>query len=234
MEYIPPRDALTADEAYRDENPTAGISGSVVGAKFFNVVQAEILKVIREGLGAEAPTDANHDQLYEAILALIAEASGEGGEGGGPWALAARAIAAGAGLSGGGNLSADRELKLAIDTLAALSGALADEDSFPLHDASVPGDRRITWALLKVAIAEAVAGASPGIPAFGAVGSYIFTRLGSGVTIPSVGATVSGSLFDPTRVGTWRYHGGGTFTHWVGDIGGTTETRPYGLYQRIT
>lgn len=230
MKYIPPRDAATDTEAYRDENPTAGISGSVVGAAFFNVVQAEILKVIREGLGDEAPTDENHEQLYEAILALIAAASGGGG-GGGSWALAARAIAAGAGLSGGGNLSADRELKLAVDTLAALSGALADEDSFPLHDASVPGDRRITWALLKVAIAEAVAGSAPGVPAFGAVGSYVNCSLQSGVTPPSYGATLSGAALSPTRSGTWRAHGGALF-----DTAPADPVHPYtyrGLFQRI-
>ncbi len=207
MEYIPPRDALTADEAYRDENPTAGVSGSVVGAQFFNTVQAEILKVIREGLGDEAPTDANHEQLYEAILALIAAAAGEGGEGG-PWALAARAIAAGAGLSGGGSLVADRELKLAINTLAALSGALADEDSFALHDASIPGDRRITWGVFKAAIAEAIAGTPGAIPAHGAVGSYIFCTTILGDPIPADGATISGSALFPSRPGTWRQHGG--------------------------
>ncbi len=61
-----------------------------------------------------------------------------------------RAINSGDGLSGGGDLSADRALALDIAALTALT-APATGDEVPVEDVSVPGRRKITLAdLLKV------------------------------------------------------------------------------------
>ena len=211
MKYIAPRDTPATEEdptpPYIDENPAAGISGSVVGAEFFNTLQEEILNVIT-GDGADlVPAAGNHAQLYEAILALIETyAPGGGGGGGGPYALAARQIIAGLGLSGGGDLSADRTLAFAPSELTAET-TLDDADGFVFNKASVPGPRLVTWGIFKALIAAAVAGSGgSSIPAIDGIGSTIMSNM-QGLTTAAAGTIVAGTTLSPTRPGNWRCQG---------------------------
>lgn len=208
MDYAVARNAVVTPEDptpdYIDGNRAAGITGSYPPAKFFNQLQSEVLNVI-EGAGL-TPSAANLSQLYEAILALIAEyGGGGGGGGGGPFVPTTRVLTAGAGLSGGGDLSANRTFTLDLSDLTAIT-ALADEDMFGVYDASEAATRKISWEVLLGLIADALDGGDTGIPAYGAVGSYASVSVafapGGGY---AAGSVVSGSLFGLT--GTWRVHG---------------------------
>lgn len=221
MKYIAPRDEVITEgnptPPYIDENPAAAISGSVVPAAFFNVLQKEILNVIT-GEGADlTPDDGNQSQLYEAILALIdTYAAGGGGGGGGPWALAARLIIAGAGLSGGGDLTADRTINLDLSDLTAIT-ALEAADMFGVYDNSAAATRKVSWETMLAGIAVALAQEPGGVPGLGQVGSYVLCGLASGGVVGGGfgtggdsgggGGIVAGSALLPSRAGTWRSHG---------------------------
>lgn len=207
MEYIKPLDGVAADAPYVDDNPQAGIDGSVVPAAFFNAMQAEVLAVI-EGAGL-TPTAANMAQLYEAILALISAAITPG-EDPGSWALANRMLTAGKGLTGGGDLTADRTFTVALNTLDAIAGAMADDDLFAVHDTSATKTTKITWGDLKAAIASAISIGGVTVPGLNDVGSYrSFSFNSSQVSTPSitVGATVGGTVLQSGLAGAWRCHG---------------------------
>lgn len=207
MDYAVARNAVVTPENptpdYIDGNRAAGIVGSYPPAKVFNQLQREVLNVI-EGAGL-TPTAANLSQLYEAILALIAAGGGGGGGGGGPYVPTTRVLTAGVGLSGGGDLSANRTFNLDLSDLTGIT-TLQDADQFGVYDASAAATRKISWDTLLGLIADALDGGDTGIPAYGAVGSYAFhaQSVGAGGPYPA-GSVVSGSLFGLT--GTWRVHG---------------------------
>ncbi len=70
MDYIPPQGA-PADASYENHNVPVGNEGSVPLAAAFEHPQREILHVIKQGLGENAPDSADLEQLYKAILQLI-------------------------------------------------------------------------------------------------------------------------------------------------------------------
>jgi hypothetical protein len=159
MDYALARNAVVTVEDpepdYIDGDRAAGITGSFPPAKFFNQLQREVLNVIE---GAElVPSNANLSQLYEAILALIAEHSGGGGGGGGPYVPTTRALTAGTGLSGGGTLAADRTFNLDLSDLTAIT-ELQAADMFGVYDNSAAGTRKISWETLLGLIADALDG----------------------------------------------------------------------------
>lgn len=208
MDYAVARNAVVTPEDqtpdYIDGNRAAGIVGSYPPAKFFNQTQNEMLAVI-EGAGM-TPTAANQSQVYEAILALIAEYGGGGGGGGGPFVPTTRVLTAGVGLAGGGNLGADRTFNLDFSEMTPVT-SLQDADQFGVYDASAAAMRKISWAVLLGLIADALdGGGGATVPAYGAVGSYAMVSVafapGGGY---GAGATVAGSLFG--LAGTWRVHG---------------------------
>ena len=71
MRAVPPLGAADGT-TFTDGNPATGVEGSPLPAEFFNSVNAEVVNVIKQGLGANAPAAGNLTQLYQAILALIA------------------------------------------------------------------------------------------------------------------------------------------------------------------
>jgi len=107
MDFVTPLDAANSGDPYVDENPSAGIDGSIVPAAFFNQGQRELVNLI---LGAGLTPDPDDlTQVLEAIRALIAASNGGGGTGEVP---AYRLISTDEGLTGGGDLSANRTHKL--------------------------------------------------------------------------------------------------------------------------
>jgi hypothetical protein len=231
MDYALARNAVVTVEDpepdYIDGDRAAGLTGSFPPAKFFNQLQREVLNVIE---GAElVPSDANLSQLYEAILALIAEHSGGGGGGGGPYVPTTRALMAGAGLSGGGTLAADRTFNLDLSDLTAIT-ELQAADMFGVYDNSATATRKISWETLLGLIADALDGGGGGVPAADGVGSMIITNgPGSG----TFGTIVAGSTLNPPRPGTWRVQS--THAFWSvpsGDVWSTTVG--LALYVRIS
>lgn len=85
MEYIPPPNGNLddPDRPWVDANPATGTEGSRIIAKFFNVIQAEILNaLIAMGI---IPQDGQNDQLAQAIqkgramdVAFLAGVSSDG------------------------------------------------------------------------------------------------------------------------------------------------------------
>lgn len=147
MEYIAPRDAAAPSDPYVDENPSSGQSGSVVPAAVFNWLQAEVLDVI---LGAGMAPDAVL-QLKDAIIDLIvANAPGGGGGGGVP---TTRNVNSGEGLSGGGNLSADRTLSFDFQGLTA-EAAPALGHLIAIHNGA--NHRKLTLSALASLLAVSV------------------------------------------------------------------------------
>jgi hypothetical protein len=75
VKYIQPYDQPSSPDApYVDLNAPLGIDGSIPPAKFFNVTQEEILNVILAP--GFTPSETNHHQLLDAILALMPTPSG--------------------------------------------------------------------------------------------------------------------------------------------------------------
>lgn len=147
MDYIAPAGAAAPTDPYIDENPAAGISGSIVPAKFFNMTMGEIVDVItRAGL----LPDADALQLADAIIALIAANAGGGGGGGVP---TTRLVSTVEGITGGGSLAADRELKLNFPGLSA-AGALAMSETIAVHDGAA--HKKLTLSDLASALAASV------------------------------------------------------------------------------
>lgn len=219
MDYALARNSVPTEEDptpdYVDGNRVAGTTGSYPPAKFFNQVHREILRVITEA-GLD-PSPENLGQLYEAILILI-ENGGEGGGGGGPWALAARQIVAGVGLTGGGNLTADRTINLDFSDLNP-EDDLENADLFAFYDESAEAMRSITWETLKELIAAAISITPGSIPGVFDVGSTIITRFDAQAPqVATWGDIVAGSTLLPDRVGTWRCQGailGGTAWYYL-------------------
>jgi hypothetical protein len=217
MDYALARNAVVTVEDpepdYIDGDRAAGITGSFPPAKFFNQLQREVLNVIE---GAElVPSNANLSQLYEAILALIAEHSGGGGGGGGPYVPTTRALTAGTGLSGGGTLAADRTFNLDLSDLTAIT-ELQAADMFGVYDNSAAGTRKISWETLLGLIADALDGDGGGVPAFGAVGSYKTVSVGFSGSPLANGTIVTGGIFG---AGAWRVHG-----NWIGPSDPTAQS----------
>lgn len=147
MDYIAPAGAAAPTDPYIDENPAAGISGSIVPAKYFNMTMGEIVDVItRAGL----LPDADALQLADAIIALIAANAGGGGGGGVP---TTRLLSTVEGITGGGSLAADRELKLNFPGLTD-AGALAMSETIAVHDGSA--HKKLTLSALASALAASV------------------------------------------------------------------------------
>lgn len=177
MDYVPPRDAVNPTDPYVDENPAAGISGSVVPAAFFNLTQREIVDVIgRAGLTPDATL-----QLADAIVALIlANASGGGGPGGG--VPTTRQILTAAGLAGGGTLNEDRTIALDTPGLTA-AAAITGDDLFAIFENGVGGHRKATVDALAAYIA-----ATPG-PAEVYTATTLYEGSGASFTVNPLPST---------------------------------------------
>lgn len=209
MDYALARNAVVTPEDptpdYIDGNRLSGIVGSYPPAKFFNQLQREVLAVI-ENAGLE-PSANNLEQLYEAILALIAAGGGGGGGGGGgPYVPTTRTLTAGAGLTGGGDLSANRTFNLDLSDLTAIT-TLENADMFGVYDNSASATRKISWGTLLALILAAIDGGDgTAVPGYGEIGSYAQVSVnfapGGGL---APGTLVSGATYGLT--GTWRVHG---------------------------
>lgn len=150
MDFVAPLDAANPGDPYVDENPNAGIDGSIVPAAFFNQGQRELVNLI---LGAGLVPDPDDlTQVLEAILALIAAGSGGGGTGEVP---AARLISTTEGLTGGGDLSANRTHKLDFGGLAA-AGAIAGSDLVAIYSLLGTAHKKVTIDDLAAALAGTV------------------------------------------------------------------------------
>lgn len=150
MDFVAPLDAANPGDPYVDENPSAGINGSIVPAAFFNQGQRELRNLI---LGAGLTPDPNVlTQVLEAVLALIAAGSGGGGTGEVP---AARLIETDEGLTGGGDLTTNRTHKLDFGGLTAAS-AIASADLVAIYSVLDTTHRKVTIADLAAALATSV------------------------------------------------------------------------------
>lgn len=147
MEYIPPLNADNPTDPYVNKNPAAGTNGSYVSAEVFNAFFAELLAVIQAG--PLVPDRNSLTQVRDAILAMIAAGGGTGGGDGVPLS---RLIATTEGLQGGGDLNADRTLKLAFAALAA-AGALANDDLVAIWSVANNAHRKVTLSDLAAALA---------------------------------------------------------------------------------
>lgn len=117
-------------------NPATGQKATRIDAAFLNAVQEEIATVIES---ANLQLDkSKSDQLYEAIIALIAGSAGGGDAGEG--VEATRQILAAGLATGGGNLAADRTITVAKATAAEVSAAAIDDKAVtPLGLAGLVG-----------------------------------------------------------------------------------------------
>lgn len=150
MDFVTPLDAANSGDPYVDENPSAGVDGSIVPAAFFNQGQRELVNLI---LGAGLTPDPDDlTQVLEAIRALIAASNGGGGTGEVP---AYRLISTDEGLTGGGDLSANRTHKLDFGGLTA-AGAIASDDLVAIYSLLNAAHRKVTIADLAAALAASV------------------------------------------------------------------------------
>lgn len=105
---------------FHDGSPATGQEATQLTADWFNALQDEIVAVI-EGANI-ALNEAQSDQMYQAIVALIAGVVGDG-SGAVP---TTRQVLSGGLVTGGGNLSADRTLTVPKASAAEVAAGTND------------------------------------------------------------------------------------------------------------
>lgn len=142
MDRIRPLDPTTlqpVNEEWRDRSN--GTRGHAIPARLIIMLLEELAHLVESALGDGSEGDGlnpNDDhQILAAILALIAANA----------VPSARSITGGEGLSGGGDLSANRTISMAIHLLDdAIAGDIDDNTEFAAHVGS--GHKAVTYALL--------------------------------------------------------------------------------------
>lgn len=109
------------DGKFQDGNPAVGQQATQLRADWFNDVQEEIATVIEEA--GIVLTKGDTDQLYSAIIALVAGVVGDGG-GAVP---TTRQVLAGGIATGGGDLAADRTITVNKATPGEVSAGVRDD-----------------------------------------------------------------------------------------------------------
>lgn len=105
---------------FSDGNPATGIAGTILGAAWLDDLQGNLLQVLAEG--GIAPTKGRIEDLADAIVAIVAGAVGTGGAS----VPTDRQITGGGLVTGGGNLSANRELDVAKASAAEIGAGTED------------------------------------------------------------------------------------------------------------
>ncbi|MEL7784047.1 hypothetical protein AAG607_13555 [Citromicrobium bathyomarinum] len=134
----------SVDGRFSDGNPAIGQQATQVLSKWFNAIQDEIVHVI-ERANIDLDDDDN-EQLYEAIIALIAGVVGDGG-GAVP---TTRQLLGGGLVTGGGDLTANRTLTVAKASAAEAAAQTDDTKAVtPLALAGLVGRSVVgsSWVL---------------------------------------------------------------------------------------
>ena len=105
---------------FQEGNPAIGQKATLIGAKWLNTIQGELLNVIEQA-GID-PDDADNTQVYAAIIALIAGVVGDGA-GAVP---TTRSVTGGGLVTGGGDLAADRVLTVTKASSAEVAAGVND------------------------------------------------------------------------------------------------------------
>lgn len=108
------------DGAFQEGDPASGQKATQLDADWFNAVQ-EALCILIERAGIEL-LKGDNDQLYDAVVALVA---GVVGDGGGAVATTRQIITAGL-ASGGGDLTSDRTITVPKATSAQVLAGTDD------------------------------------------------------------------------------------------------------------